>query len=196
MKKLILSALAICAFSFSNAQETETTPGFVKGSKFVSGTLSYGSSETGNSQTSDFTVAPKFGYFVTNNIAVGAKIGLNLLNEDDATGNQITDANKFSAGLFGRYYVTPAAKFSVFAELGANYNTTDYKLGNFKEDGFDVSLAPGISYFISKSFALEAAWGVLGYETSKADFKGAESKDNLNFDLKTSDLSLGFVYKF
>ena len=46
MKKLLLSALAVCAFTFSNAQETESTEtsfGFAKGDIIVEGNVGFGS---------------------------------------------------------------------------------------------------------------------------------------------------------
>jgi len=198
MKKLLLSALAVCAFTFSNAQETETTEsnGVAKGDMMISGAFGFNSESNGDAKENSFEIAPRFSYFVSDNIAVGAKIGFMSEKGDNAAGVENLDAQTLSLGAFGRYYMTPASKFSVFAELGFDYNSTDDKLGDVKMDGFDVAVAPGVSYFVSDAFAIEASWGVLGYETEKGDWTGAESTDSFNIGLDTRDLSIGLVYKF
>ncbi len=80
MKKVLLSAVALLAFGFANAQEEKSTNGgFSKGDVFVSGAVSFGSTKSGDFKQSNFTVAPKVGYFVTENIAVGASVGFQSL---------------------------------------------------------------------------------------------------------------------
>ena len=71
MKKVILTAIAVLGFAFANAQ----TGGFAKGDAFISGALSVNSTKEGDAKTSGFIIEPKVGYFVSENIAVGAKLG-------------------------------------------------------------------------------------------------------------------------
>ena len=205
MKKLLLSALAVCAFTFSNAQETETTEsngGFAKGDMMISGAFSIGSMSNidgdKDDSSSDFSFSPKFGYFVTDNIAAGVKLEYGVEKAEYA-GNDYKDMQNLSAGVFGRYYMTPASKFSVFAELGFDYVSSENKLSgvvNGKNSGFDIGAGVGVSYFISNSFALEANWGMLGYETMKNEADGAESENKFGLGLDTRDLAIGLVYKF
>jgi len=199
MKKLLLlSAIAVFGFSNVNAQEEgESTKGFAKGDIFLTGSLSYGSESQGDDKESAFGFSPKAAYFVTENIAVGINLGytttkVEALNVDDIKTNML------EAGVFGRYYLTPAKQFSVFGELGANYATGNQDNGTVDVDtnGFNIGFAPGISYFVSDCIALEASFGVLSYETSELDVNGAESKDSFDFGLNLSDISFGMVYKF
>jgi len=198
MKKLLLSALAVCAFTFSNAQETETTEsnGVAKGDMMISGAFGFNSTSTADAKENSFEIAPRFSYFVSDNIAVGAKIGFMSESGDDATGTENLDRQTLSLGAFGRYYMSPASKFSVFAELGFDYNSTDDKLSEVKLDGFDVAVGPGVSYFLSDSFAIEASWGALKYETEKGDWTDAESTDTFGLGLDMRDLTFGLAYKF
>lgn len=198
MKKIILSVAAIFAFGFANAQET-VSEGFTKGDVFISGAIGFGSTKTGDFKTNDFVVAPKVGYFVTENIALGLAVGYESSKVD--TGAADATNNTFSVGAFGRYYFTPASKFSLFGQLGVNYNSYDFEfndsgLGDAKGDGFDIAIAPGVSYFITKNFALEATFGILGYETTKPDADGAEKTNAFSLGLDTRDITLGLVYKF
>lgn len=199
MKKLLLSALAVCAFTFSNAQETETTEsngGFAKGDMMISGAFSFGAESTGDEKESSFEIAPKFGFFVSDNIAVGAKIGFMTEKGEDAAGNDTMDKQTLSLGAFGRYYMTPASKFSIFAELGVDYGNVDNKLWDSKSSTISAMVGPGISYFVSDAFALEATWGMLGFSSDDNGGDGADATTNFGLGLDTRDLAIGFVYKF
>ena len=199
MKKLLLSALAVCAFTFSNAQETESNEsnGVAKGDMMISGAFGFDSTSTGDAKENSFTIAPRFAYFVSDNIAVGAKIGFTSSKEEDGISDDIkTDA--LSLGAFGRYYMSPASKFSVFAELGADFTSYNWEQGSAESDsaGFGVGVAPGVSYFLSDAFAIEASWGMLGYNTNDNGGDGAESTDKFELGLDMRDLTFGLVYKF
>lgn len=200
MKKIVLTVAAVFAFGFANAQE-ETSEGFKKGDTFISGAVSFGSTKTGDFKTSDFEIAPSAGYFVTENIAVGVSVG--YLSSKVDVGTADVKNSTFTVGAFGRYYFTPASKFSIFGQLGVNYMSYDNEfdpetqtVGEFKGNGFGVKLAPGVSYFLTKNFALEASFGVLGFESTKPDADGAEKTNSFDFGLDTRDIKLGLVYKF
>ena len=194
MKKLFLVG-AVALFGALNAQET--SEGFVKGNTFITGAVGVTSTKTGDFKESGFTISPSVGHFVSENIAVGARLGFNNVTEDD--GEVKVKTNTFSAGLFGRYYWMPASKFSIFAELGVDYANASVDNGvtdKLKANGFGFEFAPGINYFLNNHFALEAKWGVLGYNTVKPDVDGAKATNNFNFGVNLSDINLGLVYKF
>ena len=200
MKKIILSALAVCAFTFSNAQETETTTetaGFAKGDMFISGQVGFGSDSTGDSKDNSFTLAPRVAYFVSENIAVGVKLGYTSTKSEDL-GMDDVKTNMLEVGAMARYYFTPAAKFSLFGELGANFNTNKWEQGAAESDsaGFGVNVGPGINYFVSNNFAIEAGWGALGYNTNDNGGNGAESTDSFGLNVNMEAITFGLVYKF
>ena len=201
MKKVLLTASAVLSLTFVNAQEEKGTgTGFSKGDVFITGAVGFGTSSTGDFKANGFTLSPSVGSFVNENIALGARLGFNSSTEDDTVTED--KSTVFSAGVFGRYYFTPSAQFSVFAELGAEINNTKFesKTGSVtsevKSNGFGLAFAPGVNYFISDKFSIEATWGVLGYSTDKPDFDGAESTDNFSFGLNMTSLNFGLNYKF
>jgi hypothetical protein len=203
MKKIILSAAALFVFGFASAQDAKESTGgkgFANGDVFVSGSVGFNSSSTGDFSSSSFNIMPKVGFFVTENIAVGGQIGYISTTADifdDVEGDIVeSKTNTFSVGGFGRYYATPASDFSFFAELGINYMSTNYDLADYKESGFGIALAPGVSYFISSNFALEASIAALSYSTSKPDFDGAENTNNFGLNVDLTNINLGLVYKF
>ena len=203
MKKVLLTAVAVLSLTFVNAQEEKATgAGFSNGDLFMSGAVGFGSETTGNDKTTGFTFSPKVGFFVNENIALGARLGFDSSKNDDGI-DTVTKDNSFSAGVFGRYYFTPSAQFSVFAELGVDVSSTKTTIDETgfptiegKSNGFGVAFAPGVNYFLSDNFAIEATWGVLGYNTNKPDVAGADSTDNFSLGLDMRSLNFGLLYKF
>lgn len=199
MKKLIFAAAALFAFGVSNAQEKDaSSEGFKNGDIFISGSFNIGSSKytNGNYKESSFSVAPSVGFFVTDNIAIGGTIGYGSSKITENEGDADIKVNALSVGAFGRYYTTPASKFSVFGQLGVAYTSTDYDALDYKENGFDVVLSPGVSYFLNNNFAIEASWGALSYTNSKPDFDGAETSNSFEFGLDLNNINFGLLYKF
>ncbi|WP_347065984.1 outer membrane beta-barrel protein [Flavobacterium sp. WV_118_3] len=195
MKKIILTVAAVFAFGFANAQEEAKGEGFSKGDVFISGSVGIKSSKQGDDKSTGFEVAPKVGYFVTNNIAVGAKLGYESIKTENAIATT-ADENTFKVGVFGRYYTTPSSKFSLFGELGAEYWTGKDKIADVKENTFDIAFRPGISYFVSNNFALEATVGKLGYNSAKLDVDGAEARNTFDLNVDFSSITFGVLYKF
>ncbi|MBN9283156.1 MULTISPECIES: outer membrane beta-barrel protein [unclassified Flavobacterium] len=195
MKKIILTVAAVFAFGFANAQEEAKGEGFSKGDVFISGSVGVNSAKQGDVKENGFDISPKAAYFVTNNIAIGAKIGYETLKKENEVATTL-DQNTFKVGVFGRYYTTPATKFSLFGELGAEYWMGKDKLTDTKVNTFDIGFRPGLSYFVSNNFALEATFGNLSYNSAKADVDGAEAKNTFDLNLNLSSIKFGVVYKF
>jgi len=197
MKKLILSLAAVASFTFASAQEQEVeTYGFNEGDMFVSGSFGIGSTKfPDDSKENTFNISPRFGYFLNDFIAVGAQAGYSKQKKENANGDDVVDNSTFTIGAFGRYYLMPAQKFSFFGELGLGYGTTE-DINDNKVNGVNIEVAPGLSYFVSKHFALEATFGILGYNSVKPDESGAESTYSFHFGLNMDDINLGLIYKF
>jgi hypothetical protein len=199
MKKIILSVFALAAFGFANAQDNADNggKGFQNGDIFVTGSVGFSSEKTGDAKENSFNISPKVGFFVTENIAIGGQIGYTNTTTDAGAGE--TKTNEFSVGAFGRYYWTPASDFSLFAQLGVNYNTEKSEFEGEetgKTNGFDIALAPGISYFVGSNWAIEASIGALSYETSKPDADGADSTNTFGLDIDFTNVNIGVLYKF
>ena len=199
MKKVIFTVAAIFAFGFANAQDKKvsTGEGFANGDVFISGAVGFSSVKMGDAKSSSFEIAPKMGMFVTDKIAIGAKLGYSSDKAENAAGVETLDNSTLSVGVFGRYYCHASSKFSIFGNLGFDYWTTNHNLApEYKTNGFDLALSPGVSYFLNDHFAMEASFGRLGYMTSKDDFDGAEATNSFDLELDLRSISFGLVYKF
>ncbi|RYJ45747.1 porin family protein [Flavobacterium beibuense] len=195
MKKVLLSLTALFAFGLVSAQDTNG--GFANGDLFISGTVGFSNESTGDVKSNGFTVSPRLGYFVSENIAVGVSLGYTSTT-DKAPNTEDETLSMLEVGAFGRYYFTPANKFSLFGQLGVAYASNKWEQGDLeaKSNGFNIGLAPGINYFVSDHLALEATFGILGYSTDKPDTDGAESTDTFEFGVDMSNINFGIVYKF
>lgn len=205
MKKIILSLLAVATFGTANAQETSNEAGFAKGDLFVSGAFSFSSSKTGDFKVNSFEVAPRVGYFVTENIAIGASIGYQS-NKLDFDGEDVANTG-LGLGAFGRYYFTPASKFSLFAELGVNYTSFDNEYfiiegeliapeTSVKSKQIGFGLGFGMNYFVSSNFSIEAGVGVLGYTSNDNGGDGAEKTNTFSLGGDWRAVTFGVNYKF
>ena len=161
MKKVLLSAVAILGFTFANAQEEETTTnGFAQGDVFVTGAVTFSSTSMDEDKSSSFEIAAQVGYFLTENIAIGGKVGYMSMKAEDAMGDT-EDMSGFGVGAFGRYYFTPANQFSLFGQLAVDYASMEDKLADYKVNAFGAGLGFGMNYFVSSNFSIEAGVGVL-----------------------------------
>ena len=134
MKKIILSAVVLFTVTFASAQEKKVNSGegFSNGDVFVSGSFGINSTNNDNTnvKTNGFTVAPSVGFFVSDNIALGVALGFSN-DKSKTSGTATIDEDQLSAGVFGRYYFTPASKFSVFTELAFAYVTAKDNIAPF-----------------------------------------------------------------
>lgn len=199
MKKIILSVVAIVAFGFANAQDKKSEgAGFSSGDVFVSGGVSITSSNNKNTDVkeSGFGITPTLGYFFTENIALGAKIGFES-DKTTALGVTVADDSTLSFGVFGRYYFTPASQFSVFTEAGFDYFTMkDNMAPTSTVNGIGAGISLGLNYFVSSNFALEASYAGLGFASAKSDAPGAKNVSTFGLGADLSAVSIGLLYKF
>ncbi|MDQ6470461.1 outer membrane beta-barrel protein [Flavobacterium sp. LHD-80] len=182
MKKfLVIAALAIC--SFANAQ---------KGTILVAGNIGYTSEKSeyqfSEEKTSTFTFSPKVGYQFNNNWTVGGEISASS-SDVDVVGSNRKD-NNFRIGAFVRYSVPLSQTFSVFADMGAGFQSEKNKIYanngksyvKYKGDGTYIGVTPALFINMKKGFGLNFNIGGLGYETLSFDNNGEDySKFFFNF---------------
>src|SRR6478609_1785509 len=116
MKKVLLTAVAVFSLTFVNAQEEKETKGFgfSQGNMILEGILSFSSNKETNSdntgdldetKTSSLSFNPKFGYFISDKLALGAELMVGSGKTEETTFGtpNVTDEtknNNFGAGVF------------------------------------------------------------------------------------------------
>lgn len=197
MKKTLTLLAAIMFFSGLIAQENfdEGHNGFAKGDKFISGLISYGSvSHSDDSKEKNFNVSPRLGFFLNDFIAVGGRLGFAWYQKKLVSGDRVSENSTFTAGAFGRYYLLPGSRFSVFGELGLGFGSTKNMNGKWT-NGVNVGFLPGLSYFIGQHFAFEASIGILSYNTVNSGNRSG-STDSFDVGINLEDIQFGVIYKF
>lgn len=99
------------------------------------------------------TIAPTFGYFVTNNIMINGRLGFSYYESESTMGSGPTYkgySRYYIIGVGARYYFN-AETIVPFLGINANYT----KQFNPESDGRIVSFLGGINYFLSKEVTLE-----------------------------------------
>ena len=204
MKILILSAMAVFALSFAHAQEEESTFGFGEGDIFVEGNIGFGSTNDKNTETktSEFNFAPKAGYFISDDLAVGLDLGFGSEKEEQF-GAETVKRSTVGIGAFARYYFLELGeRFKTYGEFGVGYATANNKIADTKVNTLDVGATLGINYFVTENFAINFALAdILSYTSGKGDWDGAEAVNEFNFGFGEfnnffATAQFGLTYKF
>lgn len=198
IRRIILSLIAVLTLSFVNAQEEKSSRiGFQKTNKFISGAIGFSTtSYPDDRKENSFTVAPRFGYFISDFVALGAKAGYSFEKRKNPNGDKVYDNQSFTLGVFGRYYLLPGNRFSVFGEVGLGFGTIKNTVTDDRYNGVNANFNPGLSYFISESFALEATFGLIQYDSVKQDINDADAQEAFEVGLDLSRINLALIYKF
>lgn len=205
MKKIILTAAAVFAMSFANAQEKDAKGfGFSEGNVFLEGNLSTSSSNEKNSDTkiSSFEFNPKAGYFLSDKFAVGVELGIGS-GKKSVAGNDILKSSNFNVGAFGRYYFLDLGeRFKTYTEFGFNVGSEkDGVNSTVKTNTFNLGAGLGMNYFVSPKMAISFGLGnVINYGTSKSDQSGDKGSSNMNVSLNVfnnffNTTTFGLLYK-
>ncbi|MGJ1196700.1 outer membrane beta-barrel protein [Sphingobacterium spiritivorum] len=211
MKKLLLMLTAITGFSFMvQAQEF----GYKKTDFIVEGFFqsSNKNDKTADSKKSHLLFNPKFGYFVTDKIAVGAGLGFSNGKEVTQFSMAKTEVkiNVFSAAVFGRYYFLEIGpRFKTYAELVGSYATMSIEktinsnpTKEPKSNSFAVEAGIGANYFLTQHIAVGFVFSnVASFSSTKQDTDGAKAYTEFNTNINVFDnffntAQFGLTYKF
>lgn len=200
MKKIFLPVATLFAVAASFAQESGTaSEGFKKGDVFLSGNVGYYSKKNDLIKAHTLTVMPSAGIFVSDDIVVGTLLSYGTQKTENRPGLSDNKSTYYSGGLFGRYYATPANKFSVFGNVSAAYThrkTENTGFSDLTGNGFEFEAGPGINYFLSPHFSLQTYIGVLYYDSTKTKAAAGQGKEtNFGVNLNLENLVFGVVYK-
>ena len=227
MKKYFLILLSVWAIQTSYSQ-TE------KGKMFIGGQISLsGSSNSrldtlfGSSSNSvAFTFAPSFGYFIANNVAIGATVMFGTSNSTQNFINQgaggipsskLTDKStslNLGFGGFACYYINITDKLKAYFNGGINYTNSTSKYTNIYSNypgnssidqpqinTISLAVTPGLIYFITPKIGIETSFGNMSYSYSSSKDKSLSypnynNSSNYGINLNLAAFSFGLNYFF
>lgn len=184
MKKLLFTAaVAVLGFANVSAQEEAKTFGFTEGDIFIEGMVGFNSTNNKNTEVKEngFEISPKLGYFMSEDLAIGAELSF-MSSKEETAGTDTADQSTFGAGVFARYYFLDLGeRFKTYTEFSVGYASTNYDLADFKVNGFGAGLDLGINYFVTEKIALTFGLkNVLSFASAKSDADGAEAVSEFN----------------
>lgn len=206
MKKKIL--LILTAWVFASAASAQIFVGGTFELNVNSGKVKNESVTRDLTSVTTYKFAPKGGFFLNDEMAVGASIIHDVTRiKTPANGNNsyetVETENTLSIAPFFRYYALDFGPVSVFGEaymsLGFGGNKT--KNGSVTTDDesvfvFGAGVLPGVSYKLTENIDIEAFLGGLKFSRQTTEENDIESI-NSNFNLSlSSDFGVGFIYKF
>lgn len=194
-KSFILVVAFVTATTFVEAQTSA-------GNMMLGGAISFGSySREGGSinDYSAFSFSPSFGYFLSDNLAVGTS--LTISTEREGTGAAKQTSNSFGIGPFARYYkYSSNENFAFFAQAGLSFaaGKTDPPVGNVtNSNSISFSLFPGAAYFFNPHWAMELS--ITGFQVVSQDPDTDNDNDKVttvDFSIHSFSPSLGVRYHF
>lgn len=149
--------------------------------------------KVGNNKSTSFTtnINPRVGYFIKDNIVVGAELGISTSSTDAESGAISTTANTNIYGLIllGRYYF----KNNFFGELAPGFGSSTTEQENFgitnkiKSSFYGARVGAGYAFFLGKNVALEPTfnyrWESYKPEGASSDYKQTVSSIFLGIGL-------------
>ena len=177
MKNLLLMLLIFVSFS--------TTAQFNKGRILVGGNVGFSSTTSKSkfgsssayttSKSSEFSFTPQAGYFIIDNLAIGAGLNLELttLKPEADVFDEVSTALLFQP--FVRYYIKPGVFFQGAYGIGSQKDKQTYQdvTQEQKYGARNWLFAVGYAIFLNDRVAVEP---MLGYKTSTLKNKDADSK--------------------
>lgn len=210
MKKIFVVVLAVCSSLSLSAQDSlKTKYRIEKGTKLITGSLSFGGSGSkseplGANELNNigFWISEQSGFFVTHNLVVGKTLGysFNYDKNYDYTVNPSQPSVKAYShailpGVFLRYYKMFTPKFGLIGQFnttfGFNFRKTEQNgavTSNPLAFGLNIGVSPHIVYFFTRRLAMEAGFGSISFNYFQmANLKsyngGLTVSPNLNFGL-------------
>lgn len=164
MKKSLLLVLVLAsAFHTADAQ-------FNRGRLLAGGSLGFSSQKTNDISTNSFSFQPNVGFFVVDNLAIGADLSISIFSFENGK------TQSFSFDPFVRYYLKPG----IFGEGSIGFGKVKIEndqIGSSDNSLFNWSVGVGYAWFLNDHVALEP---VIRYQNSKFD----------DSDFSTSGLAL------
>lgn len=191
MKKTLL-VLIVTLFSFATyAQE---------GSWYVGGQVGFNSGTTEETneadiKTTDWSLAPEVGTFLSNNLQLG--FALNLYGSTEEQESDKVTTSSFAPVVYLRNFYKVSDLFSVFAGIVGSYSTGTQEYtytggtNKYELSGYTINLSLGAAFAVSSKFTAVAQYGLLGYSSQTVKM-GDDERTESNFGVNIS--SLGPVF--
>jgi outer membrane protein len=188
MKKITILVIAIASSFAAFAQYNQgrmLVGGSFELSTNTDKTRDGGRTITNGTRTT-FNLSPRFGYFIMDNLAIGAGVGLGLSKWNSKNNGSDYNTSSISFQPFARYYLPVNVFFH--GEFGVGTSTTkseDSNFADYKYNSINLALGAGYALFLTDNVAVEPML-TYRFSRSKYDYDNEKNIDSGLF------LSVGF----
>ena len=197
MKKIMMTLVAAAMATTMNAQG------------FIGGKVGYSHFSNDDTHTNTWTIAPEFGFAISDDWTFGTAIGYETSKKDDVT------RSAFSIAPYLRYTIARLDKVNFFTDFGFNYKhgritiddaiqTADVVDGRIvpgtkdKSEDFNswgLGIYPGLAVNLNSKLSFVTKIGLVEYFTEH--YCGYDNTDNyFNLGLDGTDLQFSVYYNF
>lgn len=212
MKKIV-TLVSVVLMGFA-AKAQDSTQG-LKGAWFVTSQFGYQQTKTADVKSTNISVLPIVGTFVTPSVAIGAAVGyINVKADSDAGTAAKTDL--IVAQPLVRKYWNVAGSLYFFGQAAIPVISGKEKESNLKINQVGVSVSGGFDYFVTKNFSVEFSYDLANFTSTTLKPENGEKTTVTNFGLAhvanvdsyyntalagsapnlTSPISVGFKFVF
>lgn len=208
MKK-ILTFVSIALIGLSvKAQDSDKG---LKGAWFATSQFGYQQTKTADIKSTNLSVLPIVGTFVTPSVAVGAAVGYINIKADSGV-KTTADIGLVVIEPLARKYWNVAGSLYFFGQLALPVITGKEKEADTKINQVGLSVSGGFDYFVTKNFSVEFSYDLANFTSTTVDPKTGAKTTVTNFALAhvanvesgyalgatnlTTPLSVGFKFIF
>jgi opacity protein-like surface antigen len=180
MKKILLLA-GIALFSFTaNAQEKENKG--LEGAWWATSQFGYQQTKTADAKSTNLSVIPLVGYFISPSVTVGAGVGMiNIKSETGSVTN--ADTGLIVVEPIVRKYWNVAGNFYFFGQLAAPIISGKEKESELKITQYGVAMSGGFDFFVTKNFSVEFSYDLANFTSTTLKPKVGDDTTVTNFSL-------------
>jgi hypothetical protein len=195
MKKLTLlcAALLLCCTGFAQIE---------KGDIQLGGSVQFNSMDIEDINFQQFNISPRAGLFLSGTTSLGLQIDYSSTKQDvfSAQNGEVLEStsNQFIFSAYARFHKAVSENFYLYLQPAIGFGTGKAKLDGTELgdlSSFNLGVGPGLTYFLSPRFALEATWGAVSYTSTKIDGPiSSETSNSFDIGLNLDNIGLGISY--
>lgn len=175
MKKFLLVIAAVLGFVSAQAQEM-----------YLGGGISLWRNT--EADRTSFSIAPDFGYNLSERWAVGGELGIAI----NGKGDNSPQTRSFAIAPYARYSYYENKVVRLFIDMGVGISTTKVKDGN-RDNGFEIGFKPGLAIKLNDSFSFITKVGFAGY---RKGYYRSMGEDGFGVTVDGENISIGIDYEF
>lgn len=176
MKKVLLSVIALASFTVATAQDG------LKGAWFATAQVGYTQTKSGDDKSTNTTILPIVGTFISPSVAVGAGVGMVGIKSEDAT-TTYADTQLLVVQPLVRKYWNAAGKLYFFGQLATPIISGTEDKSELDITQFGLAASAGFDFFVTKNLSVEISYNMINFSQTTLKPKTGEKTTITDFSV-------------